>query len=97
MLVAFGRGRNCTPFERVFGRVSCGEIRRQGAPQDEGHGEERQQRKSCEQKDENGEGGHRWRPGSYCCGWPFSVAGSSSRHILRRYDAETEMRSCFEK
>jgi len=47
--VAFGLESGCAAFERVFGRVSCWEIRRQGAPQDEGHGEEHQQRKSREQ------------------------------------------------
>lgn len=60
--VVFGRERGCTDFEIVFGRVNCWEFRRQGTPQDEGHGEERQQRKNREQKDENGEGGHQGRP-----------------------------------
>ncbi len=31
----------------------------------------------------------------YGCGWPFSPP--SSRHIFRRYDGETWIRSCFEK
>ena len=56
--VGFGRERGCTDFEKVFGRASCWEFRHQGAPQDEGHGEERQQRKSREQKKENGEEEH---------------------------------------
>jgi len=56
--VVFGRERGCTDFEKVCGRVSCGEIRHQDTPQDEGYGEERQQRKSREQKDVNSEGGH---------------------------------------
>jgi hypothetical protein len=41
--VVSGRERGCTTFKTVFGSVSCWEIRRQGAPQDEGHGKEERQ------------------------------------------------------
>gem|GEM_PF-2212816 len=33
----------------------------------------------------------------YGCGRPLSSQGSNSPHSFRRYDAETEIRSCFEK
>ena len=56
--VVFGRERGCTDFEKVFGWVSCWKIRRQHALRGDGCDEERQQRKSREQKDENGEEGH---------------------------------------
>jgi len=60
--VAFGLESGCAAFERVFGRVSCWEIRRQGAPQDEGHGEEQQQAEEHGQKKENDEHRHQNRP-----------------------------------
>ena len=60
--VAFGRERGCAAFERVFGRVSCWEIRRQGAPQDEGHGEEEQQAEDYEPENEGVEDQHQKGP-----------------------------------
>lgn len=56
--VEFGQERGCAAFERVFGRVSCWEIRRQGAPQDEGHGEEEQQAEDYEPENEGDEDQH---------------------------------------
>jgi hypothetical protein len=60
--VVFGRERGCTDFDKVFGRVSCWEIRRQGAPQDEGHGEEEQQAEDYEPENEGIEDQHRKGP-----------------------------------
>lgn len=55
--VTFGRGESRTAFEGTFGAESRQKIRRQGAPQDEGHGEEHQQRKNREQKNKEAEYG----------------------------------------
>lgn len=52
-----GRGENHTAFESTVGAESRQEIKRQGAPQGEGHGEERQQRKKREKKNKEAEYG----------------------------------------
>ena len=81
----------------TFKRVSRRKTNRQHALRSDGNDEEQQQAEKREQKNKNGGRQHRWRPGGYGCGNPLSPPGSSSPHSLRRYDAETEMRSCFEK
>lgn len=85
----------------VFGGASRGESRRElsrhRALQGVAPDEERQQADKREQKNKNGGRQHRWRPGGYGLTLTAMPPGSSSPHSLRRYDAETEMRSCFEK
>ncbi len=53
--VTFGWRKSRTVFEGTFGAESRQEIRRQGAPQDEGHGEERHQGEEHEQQSDGGE------------------------------------------